>query len=380
MSHITRGTSTGPRRLWLAVSGHGHGHLVQVTPLIRALQARYPALQLTVQSALPESLLSDMFGPQIRVHAEAADFGMIMDGPMRVLPEASHIAYRDFHADWDRRLSDQLALFDEWTPDLVIGDIPYLPLAAARTRGIPAVAVCSLNWADILEHYCNALPGASALAEEIRTHYAAADLFLQPTPAMPMSTLGNTRQVGPLIATGSAQRGQLVETLQLPARSHIVLVTLGGIAGQMDVSVWPTFENTVFLVPAAWENSLAPRQVLPAEKFRTIESSGLSMADLFASCDALITKPGYGAFSGAACVGLPVLYAERGDWPEEPYLSEWLQRVGRAAQIDWQMLTEGAFGPVLDALLAQPAKPPVAATGASDALSIIEQLFEERAA
>ena len=49
-----------------------------------------------------------------------------------------------------------------------------------------------------------------------------------------------------------------------------------------------------------------------------------SMLDLIRSCDVLLTKPGYGAFTEAACNGTSVLYVARDDWPEEPWLSRWL--------------------------------------------------------
>jgi hypothetical protein len=46
----------------------------------------------------------------------------------------------------------------------------------------------------------------------------------------------------------------------------------------------------------------------------------------------LLTKPGYSAFTEAACHGW-VLYAARRDWPEEPYLVAWLKRFGQCLEI-----------------------------------------------
>lgn len=358
-------------RVWLAISGHGHGHLVQLIPLVQALQARYPALVLAVQSSLPESLLRESFDQVVQVHDEAADFGMVMSGPMTVLPEDSLAAYQRFHAAWPQHMATQVALLRDFQPDLIIGDIPYLPLAAARACGIPAVAVCSLNWADILQHYCGGMAGADELVGDIRQHYAAAELFLRPTPSMPMDTLGNTAAIGPLISVGRSRRAELQQALQLPSGKRLVLLTLGGIAGSVDISQWPAFDDTVFLVPATWLDDSSPG--IDSKGFRSIESTRMSFADLFSSCDALITKPGYGAFAGAGCCGLPVLYAERGDWPEEACLSAWLQQVGRAASIGWPQLAQGNFARILDELLARPSKPPAEANGAAQALQLIER-------
>lgn len=362
-----------PFRLWLAISGHGHGHLVQVSPLIAALRTRYPTLVLSVQSSLPEALLKQSFGHDVQIHSEVADFGMVMSGPMKVLPAESLAAYQRFHDAWEENLAAQVFLFHDFRPDLVIGDIPYLPLAAAKVCGVPSVAVCSLNWADILEHYCSAIEGADGIVGAIRRHYDAADLFLRPTPSMPMATLGNTASIGPLIAVGRPRRAALLQRLSLPRSKRLVLLTLGGIDGQIDISRWPHFDSTVFLAPAVWlANASEP---VDPEGFASIESTELPMADLFASCDALVTKPGYGAFTGAGCAGLPVLFSERGDWPEEPYLRAWLKQVGRAASIGWTELAEGTFARSLDALIAQPPKPPAEASGAADGLELIAGLF-----
>ena len=360
-------------RLWLALSGHGHGHLAQVSPLIQALRERFPSLVLSVQSGLPANLLRQSFGNDIEICGEAADFGMVMSGPLTVLPEASLVEYQRFHESWDERLARQVDLYQNFRPDLVIGDIPYLPLAAARTCGLISVAVCSLNWADILEHYCSHLEGAHDIVSTIRTHYASADLFLRPTPAMPMESLANTVSIGPLISVGVSRRMELDRLLQLPEGKRLVLLTLGGIAGQVDISHWPRFDDTVFLVPASWLASLST--TMESSRFHSIESTNMAFGDLFASCDAMVTKPGYGAFTGAGCSGLPVLFTERGDWPEEPYLRTWLSKVGRAASISGTELAEGEFAQALDELIKQPWKAPADASGAAEGVALIEALF-----
>ena len=347
---------------------------MQVAPLVRALQARHPGLVVAVQSSLPESLLRSQLGDAVQVNDGAADVGMAMSGPMRVLPAESLAAYRRFHAEWPKLLAAQVALLRDFRPDLVIGDVPYLPLAAARECDVRSIAVCSLNWADILEHYCAGLDGTEQIVRSVRGHYAASDLFLRPSPAMPMETLDNTRPIGPLVTVGQPRRSELQRSLDLPEGTHLVLLTLGGIAGRIDVARWPPFEKTLFLAPDDWLSD-ASRSVDP-DRFRSIESTGMPFADLFASCDALIAKPGYGAFAGAGCSGLPVLFVERGDWPEEPYLRSWLERVGRAVPVGWSELTEGRFARALDELLARPPKPPAAASGAAEALAAIEALLD----
>lgn len=89
--------------------------------------------------------------------------------------------------------------------------------------------------------------------------------------------------------------------------------------------------------------------------FRTL---GLSHTDLLRSCDALIGKPGYGTFVEAACNQTPVLYLPREDWPEQPYLVEWLERRVPLVAVTATALRRGELKDALRAVWSQqPARP-----------------------
>ena len=100
------------------------------------------------------------------------------------------------------------------------------------------------------------------------------------------------------------------------------------------------------------------------------------MVDLIRSCDVLFTKPGYGAFTEAACNGARALYVARDDWPEEPWLSRWLIEHGNAVKIGRRQLASGDLADALRRLLEQPAKPPVEPGGIAGAVGWLELLLD----
>ena len=102
------------------------------------------------------------------------------------------------------------------------------------------------------------------------------------------------------------------------------------------------------------------------------------MLDLIRSCDVLFTKPGYGAFTEAACNGTRALYVERDDWPEEPWLSDWLTAQGNGVKISRRQLATGDLAEPLQALLAQPVKPLAAPTGVSEAADWLERALPKK--
>jgi hypothetical protein len=337
-------------RLFVTVSAHGFGHLAQVSLVVEALRARRE-LQLTVQSALPREVLTTMLAPPFRHLDEPADLGIVMDGPLRVLPEASLRAYQRLHAPatWAEQLAHHATQIRAAKADLLLADVPYLPIAAAHEIGVPAVALCSLNWADVFDAYCSGLPGAAPILAEMHRAYGRAEVFIAPEPAMPMTVSCPVASVGPIARLASQPPAIVREALGLPPSTKIVLCSLGGIPLDLPYADWPVRTDVHWIVQA---NAVPARPDMSR-----LGDVSLPFVDIVAACDVLLAKPGYGMFTEAACNGTAVLYVPRGDWPEEPALIPWLEQHQPSAAIDLDALKAGAVLPAIDALLGLPRRP-----------------------
>lgn len=97
----------------------------------------------------------------------------------------------------------------------------------------------------------------------------------------------------------------------------------------------------------------------------------MSFTDLLSSVDAVITKPGYGTFTEAACNGTPVLYQRRTDWPEQECLIAWLEQHGCCGEIDEEALLRGQVGEALDGLWQAAPRTPPGTDGAQQAAGLI---------
>ncbi len=362
-------TQTGSRKahLYVALSGHGFGHLAQIAPVINALQNRWPQVRLTIQSALPELALQQRLEGSFSHVVGAADFGMIMVDALTAKVPESLAAYRTFHADWDRHLAWQEQQLRTAAPDALLVDIPYLTLAAAARLKLPALALCSLNWADILAGYCQEAPDLEALCAPMQSAYNSALAFLQPAPSMPMPNLQNGVAIGPIAAVGQDRRLHIRRQLGLEAEV-LVLFGLGGVAMRPPLENWPDCPGMCWLTPPDWK-------VMRPDMPSWAALADCSMVDLIRSCDVLFSKPGYGAFTEAVCNGTRVLYVERDDWPEEPWLSHWLMQYGNAVKINRSQLASGDLWMPLQQLLAQPTKPLLTPSGILDAIEWLERLL-----
>lgn len=354
--------------LVVCISPHGFGHTAQVAPVVNALRARLPDLRLTLRTTVALDVLRARFDGAYAVDPVATDFGMVMASAVDVLADESARAYTAFHANWGQRVADEARALAALKPDLLLCNVPYLPLAGAQAAGIPAAALCSLNWADIYRAYCGGRPEAARIHAEMLDAYNAARVFIQSEPAMPMPDIANRLPVGPIARIGNNRRAEIAHRVGLHDHKRLVVVAPGGIPMPTDMSRWPRVPGTRYIVEATWR-SRHPDAV-------TIQSLDMPFPDILASSDVFVGKPGYGSFAEAAVNGIPMLYVPRGDWPEEPYLVAWLERHGRCRPITRQQFTDGDFAADIEAAIALPHREPVQPTGAEAAATRLAALLD----
>ena len=342
--------------LFVDISSHGFGHLAITAPALNTLAEMAPELRLTVRSGLPRQKLAQRIRAPFALIAGSSDFGYVMIDAMNIDLAASAAAYRRAHVDWPARVAREAAFLAALEPDLVLTSVSYLPLAGAARAGIPALSLCSLNWAGLFAHFFGREPWAAPIHAAMLAAYRGAHAFLRVTPGMAMEELGNVADVGPIAAIGRRH------DLGLNG-DKAVLIALGGIAHRLPVEDWPRTPGIRWLVDADWQ--CAHPDALARESF------GLDFTDLLSSVDAVITKPGYGTFTEAACNGTPVLYRKRDDWPEQDCLIDWLRRNAACREIPAACLVHGALADSLHALWQQPPRPRPAATGAAAAAARI---------
>ena len=351
--------------LFVDISSHGFGHLAQSAPILNTLAQLLPDLRLTVRSGLSVDKL------QTRLHCVfehipgPSDFGFVMLDAVRIDFAASAKAYRAQHANWTQRVADEATLLKRLQPDLVLTDVAYLPLAGAAQAGIPSLSMCSLNWADLFVHFFGHEIWTAPIHAEMLAAYRSAECFLRLTPAMPMPDFPHQRAISPVSVIGNDRRSLLRERLACSLQEKLVLIAFGGFEKDLTLKLWPQRRNLRWLIPQSWPIRRADMAAL--------EPLELPFTDLLRSVDAVLTKPGYGTFTEAACNGVPVLYLRRDNWPEQDCLITWLQQNARCAEISQTELASGQLGAALDALWLQVAAASPKPDGALEASNYLAE-------
>jgi hypothetical protein len=345
--------------LLVDISAHGLGHLAQTAPVLNALQPLVPGLRLTVRSMIPRENLARRIAVDFAHVPEARDFGFVMHNAVDIDLAASARRYREFHADWPRRVTAEADWLRRQRVDAVLSNVAYLPLAAAAEAGIPGAGLCSLNWADLFVHYLGDQSWAGDIHAQILAAYNSATGFLRITPGLPMADFTRQHGIGPITDVGRRDRSRISKLLDLDESERWLLLAMGGMEFRLPLEEWPQTPGMNWLVPGEW--------AIFRKDVRSSEIAGLSFTDLLASVDAVITKPGYGTFVEAACSGIPILYLQRDDWPETPYFAAWLASHARAERLAREQLLAGDFLEVLRRLWSAPLPPLPRADGAGQA-------------
>lgn len=287
-------------------------------PVLERLHELAPDWRITVSSSVAGSVLRSRIQCPFELVPDELDFGLRMNRDLSVDAAATIDDYAAIHADWDRHVAERAAWLAGSRCDLLLANISYLNIEAADRSGIPVIALSPLNWADLYRHYAPDSAACRAVFEQMVNAYNRAGSFLAPRPCMPMPYFDKVEVIPPVAQLGRDRRARLRELFDLDASTKLVLLALGGQEADFGVAALPVLENICWVVD--------DRRGLTRDDILSAGRPGLAFPDLLASCDLLVAKPGYGAFTEAACLGKPVVYMRRAGWPEEIYLIEWLRQ------------------------------------------------------
>lgn len=349
--------------LLVALTAHGFGHAAMTAPVVNALADKLPALRLTLQSNHPKDLLTSRFEAPFEQIDGDHDFGLEMASATEIRLEESAEAYRALHGRLADVVTEQATRMLDLGVDLLLANIGYIPLLAARQAGIPALALSCLHWADIYRHYFSNRPESAAIEAEMLAGYRSAQLFLRPAPAMPMPGLTNSRAIGPIAAIGRGDKEAIRWRLGVTKGMRLGFIAFGGVDSGLPLARWPRLEGWRWLVagdPAGHPDLIAFDRRL------------VDFPDALRSSDVVVTKPGYGTFSEAAVNGVPVLFVPRPDWPESPVMIAWLTEHGQCRPIAATDLFDSVIlQKQLQTLFSSPRKPLVRPTGAEEGASVL---------
>jgi L-arabinokinase len=351
------------------ITGHGYGHAVRSSLVIRELKRLRPELSIYIRTTAPVWLFDGAEERGEYFHA-ALDVGVVQSDSLEMNLEATAGACRRLHDGIDDVIARERAFIGERRVKLVVGDIPPLAFEIAARSSLPSVAITNFTWDFIYRAYAGRHPDFNSLTGQMERFYARASLALTLPYPCEMKAFRIREAIAWIMRSSPLSRKEARSRFNLPQEATIVLLSFGGFG--LARLPWQTLaQQQPFHFVTTGEGAHARRNVsvLPAPQRR--------YHDLLRAADAVVTKPGYGIVADAIAHRVPVLYTDRGEFPEYPNLVQALRECATSAYISQSDLLAGKLSPHLDKLLRMsPNWPSVPSGGAEQAARKILEFLD----
>jgi hypothetical protein len=342
------------------ISGHGFGHASREVEIINALIAAEPSLRVLIRTAVSPSLLARTLRVPYTLRPGACDSGIVQSSSVAHDDAATIEQAGQFYSTFDARVADEARQLGNDDVRLIVGDIPPLAFEVATLLGVPSIALGNFTWDWIYETQ----PGFDAidgLLPLIRTAYGKTTRALELPFAGGFAVFPRVEKL-PLVARRPTRgRAETRTHFRVPPDRPAALLSFGGY-GLPSLDRW-TVVTTDRITPVSGRDRPANVVFLAEEAFLT---GSFRYEDLVASCDVVVTKPGYGIIAECIASATPILYTSRGTFREYDLLVEEMPKYLRCRFISQQDLFAGRWRAALDTLVAQPPPPETMAVNGAE--------------
>jgi L-arabinokinase len=333
------------------ISGHGFGHASRQVEVINQLGLERPVL---IRSAVAPGLLARTLRVPYTLVAGPCDTGIVQSSSVAHDDDATVDAAVAFHATYDRRIAEDVALLRDAGVRLVVGDIPPLAFSVAAALDVPAIAMANFTWDWIYESHPGFADRAAPVLAAMRGAYRQAALALELPFSGGFDVFRRVTRL-PLVARRPTRTRQATRAhFGLPARGRVALLSFGGYG-------LPSLDLAAVDCRADWSVVTTDRTGASAGGAVVVTedalAGGFRYEDLVAASDVVVTKPGYGIIAECISAGVAMLYTSRGAFREYDLLVREMPRVVRCRFIDHADLFAGRWRDALEAVIEQPSPP-----------------------
>lgn len=330
------------------ITAHGYGHGTRSCDIINALHTAAPDVEIIVKTDLPLAFMQSRLPSAIEIVQSAFDVGLIQKDSIQVDLEASIDAVERFYANESNLIAGEMAFIDRENVSVVVADIPAIPLEAAKQACVPAIATGNFGWDWIYSDFVKFDPRWQRHVDAFCNAYQQSDLLLRQPFAEPMAAFPNRIDLPLLARPGVDCRETILRLSNADPDRKWVLISFTSI--NLDLQALENLSRLdgyeLFSVePLEW----------PDSSIKYIRRSPIGFANILASMDVVVTKPGFGIVSECIANNKPIIYTSRENFLEYPILVEGIKKYCRHAFIPGPELYAGELDRALEKVESAPA-------------------------
>ena len=308
------------------ITSHGYGHAVRACEIIRNLP---PDVPLTIRSEVPEAFLrGELRGRAFALEPSSFDCGTLGPDSQSIDLRVTMEAAEEVLVANEARLVGEVAFLKERQARLVVSDVPAFALRVADAAGVPSILTANFTWSTLYQHLLQQQGGPEDLHEragrvigQMDREYALGGLLLETDMSVPMTACRHRCKVPLVVRRGRDRRQALIDGLGLDPARPMVMVYFGR-EGMHGIR-WDRAAELGDLQLVGFQRPAGSDGLV-----HVVPEALMEHADLAASVDAVVAKPGYGVCGECIASATPLLYLPRPDFYEMEAVTEVMDRWG----------------------------------------------------
>lgn len=297
--------------IYIAITNHGFGHATRTASIANTIQKLCPEALLILVTTAPRWLLESYIEGDFILRQRAFDLGVIQIDSLIMDKPATLEKLREIKKNHKALIASEVNFIRQNRVNLILADIPFLAAGFAEAANIPCWMISNFGWDLIYRDWGGEF---TEIADWISDWYGRSNRLFRLPFHEPMSAFPNITDVGltggyPRFATDELRSNWGITT----PPEKTILLTFGGYSLQeipyANISKFPDWQFITF-------DFLAPD--LP--NLIKITNRQYRPVDFMPICGRIISKPGYGTFSEATLLDVPVVTIPRDDFAEAAFM------------------------------------------------------------
>ncbi|MFN9614604.1 MAG: glycosyl transferase [Dolichospermum sp.] len=297
--------------IYIAITNHGFGHATRTASIANTIQKLCPEALLILVTTAPRWLLESYIEGDFILRQRAFDLGVIQIDSLIMDKPATLEKLREIRKNHKSLIASEVNFIRQNRVNLILADIPFLAAGFAEAANIPCWMIGNFGWDLIYRDWGGEF---TEIADWISNWYAKSNRLFRLPFHESMSAFPHITDVG---LTGGFPRFYIDELrsnwgINTPPEKTILL-TFGGYGVQQipytNISKFPDWQFITF-------DFLAPD--LP--NLIKVINRQYRPVDFMPICGRIVSKPGYGTFSEATLLDVPVVTIPRDDFAEAAFM------------------------------------------------------------
>ena len=340
------------------ITGHGYGHAVRSNCVIQALRQAAPSLKIHVRTTAPQWLFHGA-ATGISYSRQSLDVGILQRDSLEMDLGKTLRACRSLHVRLPRLIEKEIKFIKKHGIRLIVCDISPIAFEIAARAAIPSVAITNFTWDWIYRAYLGAYPAFLPLIKEIESFYRKATVALTLPYPCSLEVFPLRESIPWITRISMLTKEQAKAKFDLPKSETIILLSFGGLGlERLPRRKLRQLRDYYFVTTGESKRRDGNWLTLP-------DAQG-QYQDLVRAADMIITKPGYGIVADVIAHQTPILYTERGEFPEYSRLVQALNELAIAEFIPQSDLLSGDIEPYIIRLLGKRTDWPAASLNGAD--------------